>query len=466
MSIITEQLDIYKLYGKEQVTKHDVGTNKNSAKWSTDKKALTISNLDIQSLNGVPVFQSSRPRMKLPINIFSRYLPKFLGMQYNFDEIIDRSGTDAFKYDARKRYFGTDDVLPMWVADMDFRTPDFIVDAMKKRLEHEIFGYTLKPDSQYDAVIGWMYRRHGWKVEKDWIVFTPGVVPAFNMCILAYSNPGDKVIVQSPVYYPFFWAIDLNQRKMLNNQLVRSGDRYEMDFDDLKEKIDASTKMMLFCSPHNPVGRVWNQKELIELAGICQKNNIVMISDEIHSDLIFEGYKHTPYAMLGEEFAMNSITAIAPSKTFNVAGLSTSALIIPNPVLRKKFGEVVESLHIAGGNIFGSIAMEAAYTHGDEWLAQALNYIEGNVQYLESFVSEHLPQLKVIHPEGTYMAWIDFSSLKMSDPELRKFMIEKVKLGMNQGPTFGVGGEGFQRINLGTPRAIVEEALSRLKNNI
>ncbi len=387
-------------------------------------------------------------------------------MTYNFDEIISREGTDSLKYDARKRYFGADDVLPMWVADMDFRTPDFIVNAMKKRMEHEIFGYTLKPDSLYEAVIGWMYRRHGWKVEKDWILFTPGVVPTFNMCIQAYSAPGDKVVLQSPVYYPFFWGVELNKRVMLNNQLVRTGNRYEMDLDDLKKKIDSDTKAMLFCSPHNPVGRVWSKKELMELAEICNKNNIVMISDEIHSDLIFDGYNHIPYAMLGKEMEQNSITTIAPSKTFNVAGLATSAVIIPNPALRQKFVDVVESLHIAGGNIFGSVAMEAAYTHGDEWLKQALTYIEGNVNYLEEFVAQNLPQVKVIRPEGTYMAWLDLAGLKLSDPELKKFMIEKAKLGFNHGPTFGPGGEGFQRINLGCPREIVKEGLRRLKEGI
>ncbi len=387
-------------------------------------------------------------------------------MTYNFDEIIPREGTDTLKYDARKRYFGTEDVLPMWVADMDFRTPDFIVNAMKKRLEHEVFGYTLKPDSLYEAVIGWMQRRHGWKVEKDWILFTPGVVPAFNMCIQAYSKPGEKIILQSPVYYPFFWGVELNKRAMLNNQLVRKGDRYEMDLDDLRKKIDSTTKAMLFCHPHNPVGRVWNREELMELAKICIENNIVMISDEIHSDLIFDGYKHIPYAMLGKEMEQQSITCIAPSKTFNVAGLATSAVIIPNPALRQKFTDVVESLHIAGGNIFGAVAMEAAYARGDEWLSQALKYITGNVDYLEDFVSQNLPQVKVIRPEGTYMAWLDFSRLNLSDPDLKRFMIEKAKLGFNHGPTFGPGGEGFQRINLGCPREIVKEATKRLKEAI
>lgn len=387
-------------------------------------------------------------------------------MTYNFDEIIPREGTDSLKYDARKRYFGTEDVLPMWVADMDFRTPDFIVNAMKKRMEHEIFGYSLKPDSLYEAVIGWMQRRHGWKVEKDWILFTPGVVPAFNMCIQAYSKPGEKIILQSPVYYPFFWGVELNKRAMLNNQLVRKGDRYEMDLDDLRKKIDSTTKAMLFCHPHNPVGRVWNREELMELAKICVENNIVMISDEIHSDLIFDGYKHIPYAMLGKEMEQQSITCIAPSKTFNVAGLATSAVIIPNPVLRQKFIDVVESLHIAGGNIFGAVAMEAAYAHGDEWLSQALKYITGNVDYLEDFVSQNLPLVKAIRPEGTYMAWLDFSGLNLSDPDLKKFMIEKAKLGFNHGPTFGPGGEGFQRINLGCPRGIVKEAMKRLKEAI
>jgi cysteine-S-conjugate beta-lyase len=384
-------------------------------------------------------------------------------MVYNFDEIVDRAGTDSLKYDARTRYFGTNDVLPMWVADMDFKTPDFIVDAMKKRMEHEIFGYTLKSDSLYEAVCGWMQRRFGWKIEKDWIVFTPGVVPAFNMCILAYSQPGEKVIVQSPVYYPFFWAVDLNKRVLLNNQLVRKGNQYVMDLDNLKSKIDSQTKMMLFCSPHNPVGRVWTRNELTELANVCQKHNIVMVSDEIHEDLVFEGHMHIPFASLSDEIAMNTVTCIAPSKTFNVAGLATSAVIIPNPVLRKKFNDVVETLHIAGGNIFGGVAMEAAYTYGDEWLKQAITYIEGNVNYLESFITEHLPEVKVIRPEGTYMAWLDFSGLNLDDAALKKFMIEKAKLGFNHGPTFGPGGEGFQRINLGCPRKTVVEAMNSLK---
>lgn len=387
-------------------------------------------------------------------------------MRYNFDEIINRTDTDSLKYDGRKIFFGIDDLLPMWVADMDFRTPDFIVDAMKKRMDHEIFGYTLKPESLYQAVIGWMERKHGWKVEKEWILFTPGVVPAFNMCVLAFTNPGDKIIVQPPVYFPFFSAAETNKRQLLNNQLLRVDDRYRMDLKDLEAGIDSETKMMLFCNPHNPVGRVWTREELMALGEICNRNNIVMISDEIHSDLIFKGHKHIPYALLGDEMAQNSVTCIAPSKTFNMAGLSTSAVIIPNPELRKKFNAVVDSLHIAGGNIFGLIGMEAAYSKGDEWLSQALEYIEENVRFMENYISRNMPRVKVIHPEGTYMAWLDFSGLKLSDPELRKFMIEKVKLGLNHGPIFGPGGEGFQRINLGCPRSTVREAMNRLRKAV
>jgi cysteine-S-conjugate beta-lyase len=387
-------------------------------------------------------------------------------MQYNFDEIIDRFGTHSLKYDGSQRVFGTKDILPMWVADMDFRTPDFIVNAMKERLAHEIYGYTLRHEDLFQSVVDWMWRRHQWKIEKDWVVFTPGIVPALNMCTLAYSNPGDKIILQSPVYYPFFWAVDLNKRQILNNQLLRVDDSYQMNFGHLRKSIDKATKMMIFCSPHNPVGRVWKHEELAELANICSEKKIIMISDEIHSDLIFKGHKHLPFAMLNDDAANCSVTCIAPSKTFNIAGLSTSALIIPNPELRKKFNEVVESLHIAGGNIFGFVALEAAYTHGDEWLKQVIQYIEGNVQLLEKFIVERIPQLKVIHPEGTYMAWIDFSKLGMTDPELRKFMVDKVKLGLNHGPTFGAGGEGFQRINLGCPRSIVLEGLERLEKAI
>lgn len=258
-------------------------------------------------------------------------------MHYNFDELIERRGTDSLKYDATQRVFGSQDVLPLWVADMDFRTPDFVVEAIQKRVQHEIYGYTIRPESLYKSVIDWVKRHYNWNIQKEWIVFTPGVVPALNMSIMAYTNPGDKVILQSPVYYPFFWSINLNQRKLVNNQLVHAVDTYKMDLKSLKEQIDADTKLMLLCNPHNPVGRVWKREELLELAEICLERNIIMISDEIHADLILNGHKHIPFSTLGDDVANITATCLAPSKTFNLAGLSTSFMVIPNPDLRKSW---------------------------------------------------------------------------------------------------------------------------------
>lgn len=384
-------------------------------------------------------------------------------MHYNFDELIERRGTDSLKYDATQRVFGSQDVLPLWVADMDFRTPDFVVEAIQKRVQHEIYGYTIRPESLYKSVIDWVKRHYNWNIQKEWIVFTPGVVPALNMSIMAYTNPGDKVILQSPVYYPFFWSINLNQRKLVNNQLVHAVDTYKMDLKSLKEQIDADTKLMLLCNPHNPVGRVWKREELLELAEICLERNIIMISDEIHADLILNGHKHIPFSTLGDDVANITATCLAPSKTFNLAGLSTSFMVIPNPDLRKKLEGVIENLHIAGGNIFGFIALEAAYTKGDEWLEQMLRYVEGNIDAMIAFFAERIPRVKVIRPEGTYLVWVDFSGLGMSDQELRRFMIEKAKVGFNYGPDFGPGGEGFERINVACPRSTLMEALERIE---
>jgi cystathionine beta-lyase len=383
-------------------------------------------------------------------------------MKYNFDEIVKREGTNCLKYDARERFFGNSDVLPLWVADMDFKTPDFIVDAIKKRAEHEIYGYTFRGDSYYQSIIGWMKRRHNWEVQKEWISFSPGVVAGLTFAIEAFSKPGDGVVVQPPVYFPFFDCVKETKRKMIENTFKTENGRYTFDFEDLKSKIDENTKLLLLCNPQNPGGMVWTKEELTELASICIENNIMIISDEIHSDLIFESHKHIPIASLSDEIAQNCMVLMAPSKTFNVAGLSSSIVIIPDKTKFVGYERAIGVGHLAMGNIFGSVAMEAAYTHGDEWLNQMLQYLWNNYVVLEDFFKNNLPKVKVMKPEATYLIWLDFREYGMKNDELMKFTIENAKVGLNDGGRFGTGGDGWLRINIGCPRSILVEALERL----
>ncbi|VAW22512.1 Cystathionine beta-lyase [hydrothermal vent metagenome] len=383
--------------------------------------------------------------------------------KYNFDEIIDRTGTNCLKWDLRSRFFKTDDVLPLWVADTDFRSPDFIVDAIRERAGHELFGYSFRPDSYYEAIISWMKRQHGWDIEKDWISFSPGVVSALAFAIETFSKPGDGVVVQPPVYFPFFDCVKGTKRKMVENPLKLRDGRYYFDIDDLKAKIDGDTKILLLCSPQNPGGMVWSEEELTELGNVCLENNILVVSDEIHSDLVYKGYKHTPVATISGELAKNCVICMAPSKTFNIAGLSSSIVIIPDKVKFARYERALNVGHIGMGNIFGTVAMEAAYSHGDGWLRQLLEYIQGNYQFLEGFFEQNLPKVKVMKPEATYLVWLDFNAYGMSDKELFKFMAEKAKVGLNNGGRFGTGGEGYVRINIGCPGSILEEALERIK---
>ncbi|WP_372931966.1 MalY/PatB family protein [Mariniphaga sediminis] len=390
-------------------------------------------------------------------------MTKKIGMKrYDFDEIIPREGTHCLKYDAREWMFHTNDVLPLWVADTDFRTPDFIAEAIKNRAEHEIFGYTFKPDSYYEAVIGWMKRHHNWDVKKEWILFSPGVVAGLTLAIEALSKPGDGVVVQPPVYFPFFDCVKGTKRKLVENPLVLENGRYTFDLDDLKAKVDKNTKLLLLCNPQNPGGMVFTREELEGLANFCLENDIVIISDEIHSDLVFSGQRHIPFASISEETAKNSVVCMAPSKTFNVAGLSSSLVIIPDKTKRGRYERALNIGHLGMGNIFGTVALEAAYTHGDEWLKQLLDYLWGNYLFLEDFFKKHLPKVKVMKPEATYLIWLDFREYGMNDNELFKFTVDKAKVGLNNGGKFGSGGDGWLRLNIGCPRSVLEEALKRL----
>lgn len=381
---------------------------------------------------------------------------------YNFDELINRTNTNSIKYDGRKMFFGKDDLLPLWVADMDFRTPDFIVEAVKKRAEHEIFGYTFRSETYTQAIVNWLKRRHNWNIKPEWISFSPGVVAGLTLAIEGLSKPGDGVIVQPPVYFPFFDSVKGTGREMIENPLQLKDGRYYFDLDDLKKKITPTTRLLLLSNPHNPGGMAWNKQELTELATICLENKIIIISDEIHSDLIFDGYKHTPLAGISDEIAQNTVVCMAPSKTFNTAGLTTSFLVIPNKRYFAAYERVMKLPHLHMGNIFGTVALEAAYTHGDAWLAQLLNYLQSNYTYLEDFFRDAMPAVKVMKPEATYLIWIDFSAYGLNDEVLNQKLIN-TGVGLNRGTQFGKQGSGHMRINIGCPRSVLAEALKRIK---
>jgi len=381
---------------------------------------------------------------------------------YNFNELIDRTTTNTVKYAGRKAFFGNADVLPLWVADMDFRTPDFIVDAIRKRAEHEIFGYTFRPETYSNAIVNWLKRHYDWEIKPEWISFSPGVVAGLTMAIEACSKPGEEVIIQPPVYFPFFDSVNGTGRKLVENPLRLENGRYYFDLEDLKKKINSRTKILLISNPHNPGGMAWNKEELTALAQICLENNVLIISDEIHSDLIFDGFKHTPLAGISEEIAQNCVICTAPSKTFNTAGLTTSYLVIPNKRHFVAYERVMRLPHLHMGNIFGTVALEAAYTHGDEWVSQLMKYIQANYFFLERFFNENLPEVKVMRPEATFLIWIDFSAFGLTDEALSQKLID-AGVGLNRGVQFGKQGSGFMRMNIGCPISTLHEALIRIK---
>ena len=392
-------------------------------------------------------------------------------MKYDFDRLINRTNTHSIKWDKHilKEFFETDDVLPLWVADMDFECPQPVVEAVKQKAAEEIYGYSWhKAPEYFDAVIRWMDRRHDWLIESDWITYSPGVVPAIDIMIRAFSNVGDKVIVQTPVYYPFFSAIKNNGRQLLQNELKYENNKYTIDFDDFEEKAkDPQTKIFVFCSPHNPVGRVWTVDELKKLGDICLENDVLVISDEIWNDLILTGYKHTIFSNEDEDFKDKSIICTAPSKTFNMAGLQMSNIIIPNKKLRESFSFSISRQNSLGiPNAFGIVALIAAYEEGEDWLKQVLEYIEDNFRFIKGFLEEKLPDFSMVNPEGTYLAWINCSSLGMNDEDRKDFLLKKAKVALDSGSIFGQGGEGFERINVACPRTILEECMNWIYNAI
>jgi Bifunctional PLP-dependent enzyme with beta-cystathionase and maltose regulon repressor activities len=383
-------------------------------------------------------------------------------MKYNFDKIINREGTNCVKYDLRDVVFGKPDVIPMWVADMDFETPDFVRDAVIERAKHPIYGYHFKDDAYFESIINWIGRRHQWKLEKEWLSFVPGVVCGFNMAVMAFTKENDEIIIQTPVYPPFHHAATEHSRKLVCNPLKKSAGGYMMDFDLLEEQAKTA-KMLILCNPHNPVGRCWSRLELNRLGQICLKNNLIVISDEIHCDLVLPGYRYTPFASLGEEFAQHSITFQAASKTFNLAGLATSSAIIPNTDLRKTYNAYVLAMEAHLGNIFGKVSTQAAMNKGDQWLEQLLTYVQDNVDYVSEVLRGHFHKIKFYKPEATYMMWLDFSDYGFTEEETWHKLIFEAGLGFNRGSEFGIDGANHFRINLACPRATVEMAMDRLK---
>lgn len=386
-------------------------------------------------------------------------------MKYNFDEVIDRSGTNSSKWDpiVLKKMFGTEDVMPFWVADMDFRVAQPIIDAVVNRAEHGIYGYSTRPDSYYDAIINWTKRRFGWEIQKDWIEYTPGIVPAINYIVQAFCTPGDKILIQQPVYYPFKNSVEKNNCEVVDSPLKFNGESYEVDFEDFEKKAkDPTVKMFIFCSPHNPVARVWTKEELMKIGRICIDNDVLIVSDEIHNDLVFSGYEHIMLASLSEEFALNTVTCTAPSKTFNLAGLQASNIIIPDKVKREKYKEILDKNHIGGQNPLSIAGVEAAYNEGEEWLEQCIEYLEGNISFIHVYLAEHLPKAKFIKPQATYLGWIDLRAYEEDGSALEETIFMKGKVAMDGGTWFGEGGSGFMRLNFACPRSLLEKGLSSL----
>jgi len=390
---------------------------------------------------------------------------------FDFDQIIDRSKSNSAKWDKKilENGFGDPDLLPLWVADMDFKTTEPIINTLVQTAEYGIFGYSVIPPSFFDAVVSWFKRRYGWNIDKKWLCQTPGVIPALDVAVNAFCNVGDKVIVQNPIYYPFYPVIENNGCRILLNPLEFSGNQYTMDFEDLEKKVkDPRAKMIILCNPHNPIGRVWTRGELKHLGDICAKNDIVIVSDEIHCDLIFPGYKHTNIATLSKEFAQNTVTCTSVSKTFNLAGLKISNIVIPNDKLRQTFRNTQANHGVGSPNLFAVAAMETAYKDEtcEKWLDALLQYLKGNLDFLKAYIKKNLPQINVIEPEGTYLIWLDFRELGLDAKELEKFMRGKAKVALDEGYTFGQGGEGFERINIACPRSTLELALNKIKEAI
>ena len=383
-------------------------------------------------------------------------------MKYNFDEIIPRKGTDCVKHDALKQFFGSDDLLPMWVADMDFRSPDFVMEALRRRCEHEVLGYAIPSEGYWNAVSGWLQRHYHIAATREELHFIPGIVAGIAFVIMAMTNPGDGIMVTTPVYPPFLNLPQNNHRQLVCSPLKIEDGRFAIDFEDMEWRA-RQCRWLILSNPHNPGGTVWDEETLRRVADICYRNNVSVISDEIHADMVLPGHRHVSFSTVNDNARNISITFIAPSKTFNIAGLGSSVCYCPNEHLRQRFFGYLNSYEVANGNIFAFVGAEAAYSKGEEWLHQMLEYLQGNVECLRSFLAERLPQVKAILPEASYLAWLDFSAMGLEHEVIKERFINQAHIALNDGTTFG--GKDYRccfRINLGCPRATLMEALERI----
>ena len=384
-------------------------------------------------------------------------------MKFNFDKIIDRTNNFSAKWSEMNKNFGTNNLLPMWVADMDFLTAPCVMEALKDRLEQGIFGYTTRPSSYNESIVNWLDNRFSWKINQEWLMFSPAVITSISLLIQNLTQKNDKIMIQEPVYSPFHSIVESNERSLVISPLVKLDDgSYVMDYEDIEAKIK-DVKVFILCNPHNPVGRVWTREELTRLGEICLNHNVLVISDEIHSDIILKNHKHTPFASISKEFRENTITCMAPTKTFNLAGLQSSFLVISNPYYYEVMDKAFSILDIKRNNAFSLVATEAAYNYGEDWLYELIKYIEDNVDFAIDYIKNHMPQLKVKKPEGTYLLWVDFSNLNVDKKDLKNALINKGRIALSDGSSFGIGGDGYYRINLACPRSMVLEGLKRIE---
>lgn len=383
-----------------------------------------------------------------------------------FDKYHERRGTRSTKWDGCHEKFNINpsiDIVPMWIADMDFQAPEKVVSALQEKVSEGIYGYSIKPESFYNAVINWVKKRYNWSIQKEWIIFTPGVIPGFILAIQSLTLPGDGIIVQTPVYYPFMDGVRNNQRVIVENKLLESNGYYTIDFEDLERKArDPKNKLLILSNPHNPVGRVWTPDELNHIGNICSNNNVFIVSDEIHADLMMHGNKHTPLASLSTKFQECTITNYAPSKTFNLAGLQTAVAVIQNPKLREIYLKQLNANRIFNINFFGGVALETAYSQCDEYVDSLCEYVDENISFMSNYLKEKIPVLKMTRPEGTYLVWVDFRDTGMSTEEIERFIVEKAHIAVDVGSWFGNNGSGFLRFNLACPRLLLERAMKQL----
>jgi cystathionine beta-lyase len=388
-------------------------------------------------------------------------------MTYNFDQVIDRRGTGALKLDVLQERYGDANLLPLWVADMDFLTPSFITDALQERLRHSLYGYTVEPADYWPTVIQWIRTHHDWQVERDWITYIPGIVKGIGMAINVFVKEDEKVIIQPPVYHPFRLTPLGNHRQVVYNPLIENPDgSYRMDFDQLAEVADEKCRLLILSNPHNPAGIVWDPETLRRLARFCHERHILVLSDEIHSDMALWGNRHTPFASVSEEAAACSITFGAPSKTFNIAGIVSSYAIVPNPDIRARFFGWLQANELNEPTLFAPIATIAAFRHGEEWRRQMLAYIQGNIDFVIDYCREHIPQVKPLRPQASFLVWLDCRALGLNHQQLVDLFVKKAKLALNDGEMFGQGGQGFMRMNVGSPRSVLKQALDQLKDSL